>query len=149
MAPPRHCISLHLSYRPYPRCLRRETASFASRTGALPTTWQGLCSWWELLKPLHPSTKVLLNNGICPLPDGCSDRSGKCLGLAGSRAGRWAARVNALVTSRQIAGSTPGRASLAQQLHAGLRGHGPSFQRPKIISDHSNLCSQKKCSWHY
>lgn len=132
---PRHCISLCLSYRPYARCLRKETAAFASRTGALPTMRQGLRCWWELLAAPDPSTKVLLNNGICPLPDGCSDRSGKRSVLAGSHAGRWAARVDAPVMSRQRAGSTPGRARLAQQLHTGLRGDGPIFQRPKIIPD--------------
>lgn len=75
---PRHCSSLSLTYRPYAHahCLRQETAAFASRTGALPTTKQSLCSWWEFLMPLDPSTKVLLNNSICPLPDGYSDRSG-------------------------------------------------------------------------
>lgn len=128
---PRHCIPLHFSY--ISCCLRQ--AAFSSRTDALPTTWHGLCSCWELFVPLKPSTKALLNNGTCPLPDGCTDRSGKRLGLAGSQAGRSAARVNALVTSRQRVGSTPGRAGLAQQLQTGLRGGGPNFQRPKIISD--------------
>lgn len=128
---PRHCIPL--SFSSY-ACYLRQTA-FSSRTDALPTTWHGLCSCWELFMPLKLSTKVLLNNGICPLPDGCADRSGKRLGLADSQAGKWAARVNALVTSRQRVGSTPGRAGLAQQLQTGLRGDGPNFQRPKIISD--------------
>ena len=132
---PRHHISLRLSYRPYAHCLREEMEAFASRTGALLTVQQGPRSWGELLMPLDPSTKVLLNNGICPLPDDCSDRSGKRLGLAGSHAGRWAARVNALVTNRHRVGSAPGRGRLGQQPHTGLRGHSPSFQRPKIIPE--------------
>lgn len=130
---PRHCVSLHFSYTSYACCLRQ--AAFSSRTDALSSTWHDPCSCWEIFMPLKPSTKVLLNNGICPLPDGCADRSGKRLGLAGSQAGKWAARVNALVTSRQRVGSTPGRAGLAQQLQTSLRGDGPNFQRPKIISD--------------
>lgn len=85
----------------------RRQSAFASRTGGLSTMQQGLCSWWETLLSLDPSTKVLLNNGICPMPDVCSDKSGKHLGLAGSHASRWAARVNTLVMSKQREGSTP------------------------------------------
>lgn len=67
-------------------CLRQETEAISSRTGASLTSWQGLHSWWELLTPLEPYTEVLLDNNICPLPDGCSVRSGKSLHLAGSHA---------------------------------------------------------------
>lgn len=117
-------------------CLLLETSSifFKDRCFTNHVAWS-VCSCWELSVPLKPSTKVLLNNGICPLPDGCADRSGKRLGLAGSQEGRWAARVNALVMRRRSMGSAPGGAGLAQQLQTGLRGAGPNFPRPKIISD--------------
>lgn len=61
-------------------CLRQETEAFTSRTGASVTAWQVLHSWWELLSPLEPYTEVLLDNSICPLPDGCSVRKVSALG---------------------------------------------------------------------